>query len=726
MSDITSEISAGADLSSVEVSRRHFMQGSAAVTGGLLVGVALPVGGPAVAAGTLHTPNAFVHIADDNTITLISARAEMGQGVYTSMPMLIAEELNVDIQKVKVAFAPPGKEYGNALLFGLMLTGGSTSVREGWEKLRVAGAQVREMLLTAAAQRWNVDISTLSAVDGRVMGPGGKVATYGQLADAASKLTAPEKVALKDPSQFRIVGKRTTRLDTPAKVNGTATFGMDVKLPGMVYATIEMCPVIGGTVKSFDASRAKAMPGVVDVLQIPDGVVVVADSYWRARKARDVLTVQWDEGANAGLNTAAMFDGTRAALLAGKGAIPVRPAVGDADEVIKSAAKVVRAEYLSQNVTHSPMEPMNFTAHVANGKALLVGPTQWPDAAQGAVAKLLGIKPEDVAVQSTFLGGGFGRRIDIDFIIQATLISQAVNRPVKLIWSREDDMTHDFYRPLAVHQLAASVGSDGKPTAMTFRGASQSITGRVFGLPPEAPDGLMNEAAAAAYNIPASRHDMIKHDAGLRVGYWRAVSHNMNAFANESFIDELAAAAGQDPVAYRMSLLQGQPRFLNVLQQVADKSGWGKPLAAGRSRGVSLMEGYDTYMAQVAEISMVGGEPKVHRVTVVADLGRMVNPDTVEAQIQSSIIFGLSAALWGEITVDKGRVQQANFNTYRIMRNNESPQIDIVLVDSTEKPGGIGEPATALVAPAVANAMFAATGKRVRRMPFTAENVAKA
>ena len=726
MSDITSEISAGADLSSVEVSRRHFMQGSAAVTGGLLVGVALPVGGPAVAAGTLHTPNAFVHIADDNTITLISARAEMGQGVYTSMPMLIAEELNVDIQKVKVAFAPPGKEYGNALLFGLMLTGGSTSVREGWEKLRVAGAQVREMLLTAAAQRWNVDVSTLSAVDGRVMGPGGKVATYGQLADAASKLTAPEKVALKDPSQFRIVGKRTTRLDTPAKVNGTATFGMDVKLPGMVYATIEMCPVIGGTVKSFDASRAKAMPGVVDVVQIPDGVVVVADSYWRARKARDVLTVQWDEGANAGLNTAAMFDGTRAALLAGKGAIPVRPAVGDADEVIKSAAKVVRAEYLSQNVTHSPMEPMNFTAHVANGKALLIGPTQWPDAAQGAVAKLLGIKPEDVAVQSTFLGGGFGRRIDIDFIIQATLISQAVNRPVKLIWSREDDMTHDFYRPLAVHQLAASVGSDGKPTAMTFRGASQSITGRVFGLPPEAPDGLMNEAAAAAYNIPASRHDMIKHDAGLRVGYWRAVSHNMNAFANESFIDELAAAAGQDPVAYRVSLLQGQPRFLNVLRQVADKSGWGKPLAAGRSRGVSLMEGYDTYMAQVAEISMVNGEPKVHRVTVVADLGRMVNPDTVEAQIQSSIIFGLSAALWGEITVDKGRVQQANFNTYRIMRNNEAPQIDIVLVDSTEKPGGIGEPATALIAPAVANAMFAATGKRVRRMPFTAENVAKA
>ena len=708
------------------VSRRGFVQGSAAVTGGLMVGVSLPMAGPARAAGTLHTPTAWVHIADDNTITLISARAEMGQGVYTSMPMLIAEELNVDIKKVQVAFAPPGKIYGNALLFGLQLTGGSTSVREGWEKLRVAGAQVREMLLSAAATRWNVDVSTLQAVDGRVIGPGGKVATYGQLADAASRLTAPEKVTLKDPSQFRIVGKRTTRLDTPAKVNGTAVFGMDVKLPGMAYATLAMCPVIGGTVKSVDSARAKNMPGVIDVVQIPDGVAVVAKSYWQARKARDTLSIQWDEGANANLNTAAMFDGTRAALASGK-PIPVRPPVGDADDAISRGARVVKAEYLSQTVTHSPMEPMNFTAHVeSNGRVLLIGPTQWPDAAQGAVAKAVGAKPEDVSVQSTFLGGGFGRRIDIDFIIQAAQISKAVNMPVKLIWSREDDMTHDFYRPLAVMQLAASLGADGKPLAMTFRGASQSVTGRIFGLPPEATDALMTEAAVAPYSIPATRHDMVKHEAGLRVGYWRAVSHNMNAFANESFVDELAAAAGQDPVAYRMALLQGQPRFMNVLKLAAEKSGWGSPAAAGRSRGVALMEGYDTSMAQVAEVSMVGGEPKVHRVTVVADLGQMVNPDTVEAQIQSSIIFGLSAALWGEITLDKGRVQQTNFHNYRIMRTNEVPQIDIVLVPSTEKPGGIGEPATALIGPAVANAMFAASGKRVRRMPFTAEYVAKA
>ena len=712
-------------MTSTNLSRRGFMQTGAAFSGGLMVGVTVPMSGPAQAAGTLYTPNAWVHIADDNTITLISARSEMGQGVYTSMPMLIAEELNVDIKKVHVAFAPPGKVYGNALIFGLQLTGGSTSVREGWEKLRIAGAQVREMLVAAAAQRWGVDASTLKADNGAVTGPGGKHATYGQLAEAASKLTAPEKVTLKDPSQFRIVGKRTTRLDTPAKVNGTARFGIDVKLPGMVYASLEQCPVIGGTVKSFDASKAKGMPGVINVVQIPDGVAVVADTYWHARKAREAVTVVWDEGAGASLNTAAMLAGTRAALANGK-IIPVQPNKGDPDAVIAAASKVVRAEYITQNVTHSPLEPMNFTAHYDNGKVSLIGPTQWPDAAQGAVAKILDVKPENVSVETTFLGGGFGRRIDIDFIIQAAQISKAVNRPVKLLWTREDDMTHDFYRPLGVHQMAAALGADGKPTALTMRCASQSVTARVFGIPPEASDALMTEAAVAGYEIPATRHEMVKHDAGLRVGYWRAVSHNMNAFANESFIDELAAAAGKDPVAYRLSLLPANSRFASVLKQAADKSGWGTPAAAGRFRGVALMEGYDTYMAQVAEISMKDGVPMVHRVTVVADLGRMVNPDTVEAQIQSSVIFGLSTALWGEITVDKGRVQQTNFHQFRIMRTNETPQIDITLVNSTEKPGGIGEPATALVGPAVANAMFAATGKRVRRMPFTADTIAKA
>lgn len=705
------------------LSRRSFLKSSAAFSGGLMVGFVLPAG-PATAADTIHTPNAWVHIADDNAITLISARAEMGQGVYTSMPMLLAEELNVDLRKVRVAFAPPGKAYGNALIFGLQLTGGSTSVREGWERQRLAGAQVREMLIAAAAQRWKVDAAQLRAEDGQVLGPNGRRASYGELAAEASKLKAPEKVALKDPSQFRIVGKRTPRLDTPAKVNGTATFGIDVKLPGMVYASLQQCPVQGGKVKSFDASKARAMPGVIDVVQIPDGVAVVAQSYWQATQAREQLSVQWDEGPNAGLDTAAMIAGTRAALASGK-PFPIKQQ-GDPDGVIGHAAKVLRAEYLTQSLSHAPMEPMNYTAHVEADRARLVGPTQWPDALQGAIAKILGLKPETVTVENTFLGGGFGRRIDFDYAIQAAQISQAVKRPVKLVWTREDDMQHDFYRPLGVHQLASAVGADGKPTALTWRVASQSVTGRVFNLPAEAPDALMTEAAVPLYDIPAARHDAVKHDAGLRVGYWRAVSHNMNTFANESFIDELAAAAGKDPVAYRLSLLETQPRLANVLKTLAAKAGWSTPAAAGRYRGVAVFEGYETHIGAVLEISMKDGAPQVHRVTVVADPGRMVNPDTVEAQIQSSVVFGLSAALWGEITVDKGRVQQFNFDSYRVMRHNEVPAIDITLVESREKPGGIGEPATSLMAPALANAVFAATGKRVRRTPIRPEAIAQA
>lgn len=710
-------------IAQTHTSRRDFLKTSAIATGGLLIGVALPGFNGAQAAGLLYTPNAWVHIADDNTITLISARSEMGQGVYTSMPMLIAEELNVDISRIKVAIAPPNaKLYGNPLLGGTQLTGGSTSVRDGWEKLRVAGAQVREMLVSAAAARWSVDRKVLKAENGVVTGPGGKRATYGELAEAASRLPVPEKVTIKDPKDFRIVGKRTPRLDTPAKVNGTAGFGIDVKLPGMVYAALEQCPVIGGSVKSFDATKARAMPGVIDVVQIPDGVAVVANSWWRANQARKALAIVWDEGAGARLNDKTMLEGIRAAAKTGK-PLPIK-AVGDAEAVIAASQRVVRREYVSQLLSHSPLEPMNFTAHLKDGKMMLIGPTQWQDGAQGTVAKAIGMKPEDVSVETTFLGGGFGRRIDLDFIVQAAQIAKAVNRPVKLLWSREDDMTHDFYRPQAVHNLAASLGADGKPTAMTFRITSQSITGRVFGLPGEVQDPLMTEAALAAYEIPAIKHDVVKHDAGLRVGYWRSVSHLLNAFANESFIDELAREAGKDPYAYRMALLGNQPRFANVLKLAAEKAGWGQPLPAGRARGIALMEGYDTYMAQVAEISMeADGAVKVHRVTVAADLGRMVNPDTVEAQIQSSIVFGMGAGLMQEITLDKGRVQQTNYHQFPVVRMHEAPAIDIVLVNSTEKPGGIGEPATAVVVPAIANAVAALTGKRVRKLPMTADAI---
>jgi len=702
--------------------RRNFLKTTSAVSGGLLMGVALP--GNLLAAGTLHTPNAWVHIADDNTITLLCARSEMGQGVYTSLPMLIAEELNVNLQTVKVDAAPPAAVYVNALL-GAQITGGSTSVRDGWEKLRVAGAQVREMLISAAAAEWKLDRAALKADQGYVTGPGGKRASYGHLAAAASKLPVPEKVALKDPKDFTIVGKRTKRLDSPAKVRGTAEYGIDVKLPGMLYASLEQCPVIGGKVASFDASAAKGMPGVVDVVQINDGVAVVAKSYWQAAQARKAVKVTWDNGAGAALDHNVVLKATRDAI-SGVKPLTIGTPVGNAAQGLKGAAKIVKAEYISPMQAHAPLEPQNFTASYKDGKILLVGPTQFQQGAQGAVAGALGIKPEDVTVKTTFLGGGFGRRLELDFIVQAAQISKAVNQPVKLVWSREDDMTHDFYRPMGVNQLEAGLDAQGKPVALHFKVASQSVTQRAFGLPKETMDPFMAEAAVAAYEIPNTQHDLHIIDTGIRVGYWRAVSHNMNAFANESFMDEMAAAAGQDPYQYRMALLSGKPRYANVLRLAAEKAGWGKTLPAGRALGIALMEGYDSYMAQVAEVSVTPQGVKVHKVTVAADVGHMINPDTVEAQIQSSIVFGLSAGLMQEITMDKGAVKQQNFNDFPVVRMYQSPVIDIVLVKSTEKPGGIGEPATALVVPAVANAVFAATGKRVRKLPLTAQAIQSA
>ena len=704
----------------MKTTRRDFIKTTSALTGGLMMGFTLPGSKTeAQAAGTVYTPNAWVHIADDNTITILSARSEMGQGVYTSLPMLIAEELNVNLSQIKVAAAPPAAVYVNALL-GAQITGGSTSIRDGWEKLRTSGAQVREMLISAAAAEWQVDRTSLRAEDGMVIGANGKKATYGSLAAAASKLPIPEKVAIKDPKDFRIVGKRVARVDTPAKVNGTAEFGIDVKLPGMVYASIEQCPVIGGKVRSFDGTKAKGMPGVIDVVKVDDGVAVVANSYWQAQKARKTLSVQWDEGVGAALSTASVINGTRNAASGGK-VLEITKPVGDVAGAMKGAAKVIQAEYITPLQAHAPLEPMNFTASFNNGKVLLVGPTQFQQGAQGAVAAALGVKPEDITLQTTFLGGGFGRRLELDFIVQAAQMSRAVGKPVKLVWSREDDMTHDYYRPVGVNQLKAGLDAQGNPIALHFKVASQSVTQRAFGLAKDTMDPFMAEAAVAAYQIPNTQHDLVIHDTGMRVGYWRAVSHNMNAFANESFIDELAAAAGKDPYQYRLSLLKDKPRFANVLKLAAEKAGWGQALPAGRARGIALMEGYDTYMAQVAEVSVRDGQVVVHRVTVAADLGYMVNPDTVEAQIQSSVIFGMSAGLKHEITVEKGVVQQTNFNNFPVVRMFEAPQIDIVLVPSTEKPGGIGEPATALVVPAIVNAVAAVTGKRVRKLPLTAE-----
>jgi isoquinoline 1-oxidoreductase subunit beta len=708
-------------------SRRKFLKTGAAAGGGLMLGFTLPAAftGAGAAEATTSMPNAWIKIGSDNTVTILSSHSEMGQGVYTAMPTLVAEELEVDLHKIVVEIAPPGEVYINAMLGG-QITGGSTSVREGWDKLRTAGAQARVMLVQAGADSWGVDASECHAANGVVYGPKGKKATYGKLAEAAAKLTPPKDVKLKDYNDFKIVGKPTKRLDTPSKVNGTATFGIDVKLPGMLYASLAQCPVIGGKVVSFDATKAKSMPGVKHVIQITDGVAVVADSFWRAKTARDAVTIVWDEGALKSVDSASVAAALAAAMAKPGGAVIKK--VGNADDAMltnlngqKGAAKVIEAAYEVPFLSHSPMEPMNFTADVRKDSCLLIGPTQFQQAAGGVAAGVTGLKPEQITVKTTFLGGGFGRRIDFDFIIQALEISKTIGAPVKLVWTREDDMTHDFYRPAALHHMSAALNDSGKPVALKLRLSSPSVTARMFP-PVVSKDGLdpfQAEAAATPYDIPNQLAESVIHDTGLRVGYWRSVSHAMNSFANESFMDELAHAAGKDPVEYRMSLLEKEPRYKNVLKLAADKAGWGKPLPAGHFQGVGLMEGYGTYMAQVAEISVVNNKIKVHRVVIACDLGRMVNPNIVRQQLESSVIFGLSAVLWGEITLKDGRVQQHNFDTYRVVRMPESPKIDMIIVDSTEKPGGIGEPGTALVGATMANAVFAATGKRLRKLPLT-------
>jgi len=704
--------------------RREFLKSSAAAAGVAVLGMYVPGfgGKEANAAGSLHTPNVWVHIADNNEITLISHMSEMGQGVHTSLPALIAEELGVDINKVKVATAPADPAYVNALL-GAQITGGSTAIRDAWEKLRIGGAQVRTMLVQAAANKWGVDASTLTAADGMVSG-GGKSATYGELAAAAASVPVPKEVKLKDPSQFTIVGKAVPRLDAPSKVNGTAEFGIDAKVPGMVYASIEMSPVIGGKVKSFDDSAVRNKPGVIGVYKISNGggvadgaIAVVADSYWHAYKARKALKVDWDLGPVAKLSTKTFWDTTAAAEKSVE-AIKIRPDVGDANGAMKGAKKVLKAEYRTQLMAHQPLEPMNMIGVVSGDKCELIGPTQFQQGAQGQAAAALGFKPENVTITTTYLGGGFGRRVCVDYAVQAAEVAKACGKPVKILWSREDDMKNDYYRPLSLNRVEAALDASGKPVAYKHQVNSQSITQALFGLPKKTLDPFMVEAAVAPYEIPNTSHDLIIADTGFRVGYLRAVSHTMNCFANECFMDELAHAAGKDPIQYRLDLLEKEPRFANVLKIAAEKAGWGKKLPKGRAMGVALMEGYGTYMAQVAEVSVNGNDIKVHKVTVACDCGRMVNPGIVRQQLESGIVYGLSHALYSDITVTNGRVDQNNFHDFRVLRLNETPAIDVTLVESSEKPGGTGEPSTSLIGAAVGNAIFAASGKRLRSFPF--------
>lgn len=707
------------------VSRRAFLKTTAGISGGLVLSLALPgcADKPAVSGETkFTTPNAWLRIGTDNSITFFCDRSEMGQGVYTALPMLLAEELGVTLQQIQVEFAPPGDAYINNMIGG-QITGGSTSVRDGWDKLRKAGATARHLLVTAAANEWGVSPGTCKVAEGVIISPRFKKLKFGEVAEAAAKLPVPADVRLKPADQFTLIGKPQRRKDTPSKVDGSAVYGIDVKLPGMLYAALAQSPTLGGRVKTFNDEKARDMPGVVAAMLTSSGVAVVADSWWRAKKARDALSIEWEAGPNAGLNDAKIAQTLRRGA-AGEGRVARND--GDVAAAISSAARVVRAEYELPLLAHATLEPQNCTADVRADGADVYVPTQVQQIAQAAAAKAAGLDASRVKVHTTFLGGGFGRRLETDFIPAAVELSKALKKPVKVLWTREDDMTHDAYRPPAYDQATAAFDAKGKLTAWQLHLTGPSITARMFPAAVEKNvDPFAVEAAANyPYDVPNVRVDFKQQEIGIDVGYWRSVSHALNCFVAESFMDELAYTQRKTPAEFRRALLEKQPRFLKVLDLVTHEARFGYP-PRGHAQGLAVMEGYGTYMAQVADITIGNdGKVKVHRVFCAADCGQQVNPDTVVAQIESSILFGYSALMWGEINLRGGRVQQSNFDSYRVARMSDAPRVDAYLIDSTEAPGGIGEPATALVAPAVCNAIFSGSGRRLRSLPLARHRMA--
>lgn len=704
-----------ANLAQDGTTRRDILKLGALAGGGLLLGIGL--GGcskPAALGAAGGQPVAWLRIAGDDSITVFVDKSEMGQGVYTALTQLLAEELGVALEAIRVEAAPVAPEYINNLL-GAQITGGSTSIRDGYEKLRKAGAQARTMLVQAAATHWGVAPGELRIEGGAVL-HGKERRSYGALAESAAKLPIPKEITLKPATEFTLVGRPAKRVDTATKLDGSATYGIDVKLPGMLHGAIAQCPTLGGKLASFDGSAAEAMPGVKKIVGVGNGVVVVADHYWQARKALEAVKITWDPGANAKLGNQTIRTRLRAA--AAREGRSVR-ADGDAPAAIKGATKVLRATYELPMLAHATLEPQCCTADVRADGADIHAPTQTQTIAQATAAAAAGLKPEQVKIHTTLLGGGFGRRLEVDVIPAAVLASKAVGKPVKVIWSREEDTTHDTYRPPAYDEVAGAFDASGKLIAWKLDLTGPSITARMF--PPvvaTAIDPFAVEAAANfPYDVPNVAVNYNREEIGIDVGYWRSVSHALNCFVAESFVDELAHAAAQDPYAFRSVLLRKQPRFKRVLDEAASRAAWGKA-PAGHHQGIALMEGYGTYMAQVVDISMRGNQLTIHRITCAVDCGQMVNPNIVDQQIEGSILFGLTAALWGEITLAQGQVQQRNFDSYRMLRLPETPRIDVHLLESSEAPGGIGEPGTAVVGPALANAIFAASGKRLRSLPI--------
>ncbi len=672
--------------------------------------------------------NAWLRIGSDDSITILVDRSEMGQGVYTALPTLVAEELEVALSRIEIVAAPVGQAYVNVQNGG-QITGTSNSVPEAWEKLRRAGAQARSMLIAAAAQRWHVPSSDCRAIDGRIVSARGRTATYGQLAAAAAKMPVPKEVVLKDAAHFRLIGKPLPRLDTPAKVDGSAEFGLDVKLPGMLYAAIALCPTLGGKVASVESAAAMGLPGVKRILPTASGVVVVADHFWQARKARDAVQIAWDPGPNASLDDAAIWSLLHEAA-ANPGASALRSddvaaalKGGNAAEALKRATKTFSAVYELPLLAHATMEPMNCTADVRADRCDVYVSTQVQQLTQVAAARAAGLKPEQVNVHTTLLGGGFGRRLEVDFVPAAVEASQAVGAPVKLIWTREDDITHDLFRPPAREEVNAALDGDGRLSAWSLHIVSPSVTSRFDPTNKDPFDSVIEYVQNFPYAVTNFDLRYTRQEIGVEVGYWRSVSHTPNCFAIESSMDELAAAVSRDPIEFRLEHLADKPRHRRVLAVLAERSDW-RRAPQGRHQGIAFMEGYSTLIAEVAEVSIEDGQARVHRITCVVDCGQTVNPRIVESQIQSGIVYGLSAALWGRMTLRNGRVEQSNFNDYRVLRLNEVPAIDVHIIPSTAPPGGIGEAAVPPVAPAICNALFAATGKRVRSLPISAHSLA--
>ena len=704
-----------------DLSRRHLLRAGAAAGGGLLLSFSLPFGSQAA---TAFAPNAYVRVGEDGSIVLTMPYVEMGQGTYTAIPMLIAEELEVGLGQVKLEHAPPDeKTYGNPLLAGVQATGGSTAIMASWQPLRQAGAVARALLVAAAAKRWNVEPAACRAEKGEVVHPPtGRRLKYGAVAADAARLPVPKNVPLKDPKDFKLIGTPAKRLDAPAKVNGTAVYGIDVRPHGVTIATLTQSPVFGGKLKSVDDTAAKAVKGVRQIVRLDDCVAVVADHMGAAKKGLAALKIEWDDGPHARLATA---DVARELEQATLNAGPVAENIGDAAKALESAATKVEATYQVPFLAHATMEPMNCTVHVAKDHCEVWVGTQVAARAQAAAAKVTGLPLEKVVLHNHLIGGGFGRRLEVDGVTRAVQIAQKVDGPVKVVWTREEDIQHDMYRPYWFDRLSAGLDETGKPVAWNHRFAGSSVIARW--LPPGFNNGLdpdsIEGAAKFIYGLPNKRVEYLRVEPpGIPTAFWRSVGPSHTIFVVESFMDELAAAAKQDPVAYRLALLDKTPRTKAVLTLAAEKAGWGEALPAGIGRGVSVQNVFGSHLAQVAEVEVAkDGTVRVRRVVAAIDCGIVINPDTVRAQIESATIFGISAALYGEITLKDGRVEQSNFDTYRVLRLDEAPKIEVHIVQSGDVPGGMGEPGTSAIVPAIANAIFAATGKRLRKMPIDSE-----